>query len=378
VSKQTVLVKFSKPRSRGYDILAGGGLLKDFGKELARRNGGVSPFVFSSPRVWRLHGKALKVSLEKAGFKPAFYLVPDGEQNKNFLQWSKALQALAAFGQGGAKKPLAVLFGGGVLGDLGGFAAASYKRGIPFVQVPTTLLAQVDSSVGGKLGIDYNTPRGVIKNLVGAFAQPEWVLADTQLLQTLPQRELRAGLAEAIKTAVLFDPKLFAFLQRNVPALLRPDPALLAKVVAACARHKARIVGRDEFDTRGARALLNLGHTFGHALESAAGLRWRHGEAVALGLCCACDLSKKLGLSKTGLPEVEALVRAAGLPYRVPGMDVKKVMAAMSEDKKFQGDLRFIVPLRLGLCRGVSVKDRAHVEAIVQERMASSAGRAHG
>jgi 3-dehydroquinate synthase len=371
----SIRVRFSEPRSSGYPILIQPGLTAQAGKLLAQRFAGCAPFVMASRKVWGLHGAALKASLAGAGFKDrGLHLMKDGEQHKSFAEYQRGLAALAAFGQGGKRRPLALLFGGGVAGDLGGFVAATYKRGIPFVQMPTTLLSMVDSSVGGKLGIDFATRRGVIKNLVGAFAQPELVLADTALLATLPLRELKSGLGEAVKTAMLFDPRLFSLLERSVAPLLAAEPGLLAQVVAACARHKARVVGHDEFDRCGERALLNLGHTFGHALESAAGLSWRHGEAVALGLVCAVDLSRALGLARDPrLARVEPLVKALGLPVRARGLAPERVLAAMSEDKKFQGDLRFVLPLALGQSRLVAVKDGPAVGRVVRERMAAPA-----
>jgi 3-dehydroquinate synthase len=371
----SIRVSFSEPRSSGYQVLIQPGLTAQAGKLLAQRFAGCSPFVMASRRVWGLHGAKLSASLARAGFKDrGLHLLKDGEQHKSFEEYHRGLAALAAFGQGRKRRPLVLLFGGGVAGDLGGFVAATYKRGVPFVQMPTTLLSMVDSSVGGKLGIDFATRRGVIKNLVGSFAQPELVLADTELLATLPLREVKSGLGEAVKTALLFDARLFSLLERRSQGLLKAEPGLLARVVAACARAKARVVGRDEFDRRGERALLNLGHTFGHALESAAGLSWRHGEAVALGLACAVDLSLSLGLARDPrLARVEPLLRALGLPVRAQGLAPARVMAAMSEDKKFQGGLRFVLPLALGSSRLVEVKDLAAVERVVRQRMAAPA-----
>jgi 3-dehydroquinate synthase len=342
----TIHTRFTQPRSAGYLIVIRPGLASNVGAELKRRFAGHGVILLSSPRVHGLWGRAVekKLGLPLLGR----HLVPDGERHKNFKQFERALQALARLGKGAKSKPLVLALGGGVLGDLAGFAAASYKRGIPFVQMPSTLLSMVDSSVGGKLGIDFNTPDGLIKNLVGAFYQPGLVLVDPLLLRTLPPRELRAGLAEVVKTAVLFDPALFRRLEKNAPALLRAEPALLAAVIAACVAHKARVVGRDEFDVKGERALLNLGHTFGHAVEAASGFRLLHGEGVAFGLACACDLSHKLGLSQ-GLPRVEALLSALQLPVRLAGLPLKKVLAAMGQDKKFDGGARFILPRRLGL-----------------------------
>jgi 3-dehydroquinate synthase len=348
-----VSVHFSQPRSLGYEILIDSGLAARAGAELKRRFPGHAVILLSSPRVHRLWGKTVEASLKKAGLGLlGRHLVPDGERFKTFAQYHLALRALARLGRGQMAKPLVLALGGGVLGDLGGFAAATYKRGIPFVQMPSTLLSMVDSSVGGKLGVDFDTPDGLIKNLVGAFYQPRLVLIDPKLLKTLPLRELKAGLAEVVKTAVLFDPALFRRLEGNIPRLLKADPALLGAVIAACAAHKARVVSRDEFDVKGERALLNLGHTFGHAVEAASGFKLLHGEGVAFGLACAVDLSQAIGLApakaRAELARIPALLGRLGLPLRLKRLPLPKVLAAMSQDKKFEAGARFILPMRLG------------------------------
>jgi 3-dehydroquinate synthase len=337
-------------------VLISPGLAQRAGAELKRRFPKHAVILISSPRVHRLWGKTVESSLKKAGL-PLLgrHLVPDGERFKTFAQYHRAVQALARLGRGQAAKPLVLALGGGVLGDLGGFAAATYKRGIPFVQMPSTLLSMVDSSVGGKLGVDFDTPDGLIKNLVGAFYQPSLVLVDPKLLKTLPPRELRAGLAEVVKTAVLFDPALFRRLENNAARLLKADAALLSAVIGACVAHKARVVSRDEFDVKGERALLNLGHTFGHAVEAASGFKLLHGEGVAFGLACAVDLSLALGLApskaRAELGRIPALLGRLGLPLRLKRLPLKKVLAAMGQDKKFEGGARFVLPLRLGKCQ---------------------------
>ncbi|MES2200752.1 MAG: 3-dehydroquinate synthase family protein [candidate division FCPU426 bacterium] len=335
---KSVAVTFREPRNRGYEILIQPGLLKGAGAMIKRRFPGHSPFVISSPRIWKLWGSAFKGTLK--------HLVPDGEKHKDFKEYGKALAALAAFKP--EKKPLVLVLGGGVLGDLGGFAAASYQRGIPFVQIPSTLLSMLDSSVGGKLGIDFDTPQGRVKNLVGAFYQPSLVLIDPLLLSTLPARELRAGFAEAVKTATLFDRALFAQMETNAGRLLALDTAPLVHMIHTCVAHKARVVMKDEFDVKGGRALLNLGHTFGHAVETASGFGLLHGEAVAFGLACAVDLSARLGMADPGLMRVEALLQRLGLLTRLPALPMRQVMAALSRDKKFENGMRFVVPQRLG------------------------------
>jgi 3-dehydroquinate synthase len=366
---KSVVLKFKKPRNAGYDILIKPGLLAGAGAEIKRRFPKHTPFIISSPWVHKFWGKALEASLKKSGFQGlGRHLAPDGEQHKNFRQFESALAALAAFGQGQKLKPIVLLLGGGVIGDLGGFVAASYKRGIPFVQVPTTLLSMVDSSVGGKLGIDFDSPRGLVKNLVGAFYQPSLVLIDPKVLGTLPPRQLASGMAEVVKTAVLFDAPLFEAIESSAPRLLAQDASALSHVISSCVAHKASIVMRDEFDTQGLRALLNLGHTFGHAVEAASKFRLLHGECVAFGTCCAIDLSARLGLADPELMRVAPLLERLGLPTRLPALPITAVMNAMSEDKKFEGGMRFVLPLKLGKSVVKPFGDAGVIRAIIQGR----------
>jgi len=239
---------------------------------------------------------------------------------------------------------------------------------VPFVQIPSTLLSMVDSSVGGKLGIDFRTPRGLVKNLVGAFCQPSLVLIDPRLLGSLPPREFSAGMAELVKTAVLFDAPLFEAIESGVGPLLTQDPRALEYVISKCVAHKARVVMKDEYDSGGQRALLNLGHTFGHAIEAAAKFRLLHGECVAFGTCCAIDLSARLGKADPALMRVPPLLERFGLPIRLPALPMAKVMQAMSEDKKFEGGMRFVLPLRLGRAEVAPIKDASLIRSVIRGR----------
>jgi 3-dehydroquinate synthase len=369
----TVQVRLKEPRSSGYPIYVEPGLVSKAGERLGARFKGRRLFIVSNPLVFGLWGRALEASLKKAGFKDlVWHLVPDGERHKSFKEYARLLSCLAAWDRSVSAKPLLLLFGGGVIGDLGGFAAATYKRGIPFVQIPTTLLAMVDSSVGGKLGVDFDAPAGRIKNLVGAFAQPEAVLADPAVLGTLEERQLRSGLGEVLKTAVLFDPPLFRRLERSAGDLLKADPAFYAPVVAACAAHKARIVAADEFDRKGVRALLNLGHTFGHAVETASRFRLLHGEAVGFGLACATDLAQRQGLLKRGadaeMARVRGLLGALGFPLNLR-LPISDVLAALGQDKKFEGSPRFVVPRALGACVVHPLANLSPAVDVLKERL---------
>jgi 3-dehydroquinate synthase len=271
-------------------------------------------------------------------------IVADGEQAKDWSTLEKIFDALLAARCG--RDTLLVALGGGVVGDLAGFAAAVYQRGIPFLQIPTTLLAQVDSSVGGKTGI--NHARG--KNMIGAFHQPLAVIADVALLDTLPDRELRAGLAEVIKHALALDLPFVEWLESNVEKLLNRERGALTHAVKRCCELKSEIVAADERET-GVRALLNFGHTFGHAIEAAMGYgSWLHGEAIAAGMVMAAELSKQLGL--IDVPQaarVRTLVRQAGLPTHGPAVAPQRLMELMAGDKKAaQGKLRFVVLESIG------------------------------
>lgn len=330
---QRISVELGQP----YDILIGPGLL-------AQLPALVVPLrpsrllVVTNTTVDAFCGAAVCRSL--AAIAPtALCPLPDGESYKSFEQVQRILDALLDCGAD--RKSIVVALGGGVVGDMAGFAAAIFMRGIRFVQVPTTLLAQVDSSVGGKTGV--NHARG--KNLIGAFHQPVLVVSDTDTLRTLPQRELSAGLAEILKHGLLADAAYFDAIVAQLPALRACAPEALTSAIARSCEIKAGVVARDERES-GERALLNLGHTFGHAIEALTGYgTWLHGEAVGCGLCLAADLSHRCGLiDESAVQRIEAAVAAAGLPTRIPGLSLRDALTAMAGDKKAEaGELRFIL-----------------------------------
>lgn len=322
---------------RSYDVLVGPGLLSELGARVRALKPGAKAAIVTDDIVGALYGAAARARLEAAGVATTVITMPPGESTKSFAGLEALCDQLLDFGL--ERSDVIVALGGGVIGDLAGLAAGLLKRGVDYVQIPTTLLAQVDSSVGGKTAID--TRAG--KNLVGLFHQPRLVLADLTVLKTLPDRELRAGLAEVAKYGLIDDAAFFAWCVANSSALLTQDEASLAHAVGVSVRAKARIVAADEREA-GARALLNLGHTFGHAIEAATGMDGAvsHGEAVAIGMVCAFDFSARLGLcSGADAEAVRAGLSALGLPVSLPAMaraqGVDAFVAAMMHDKKNSG-----------------------------------------
>jgi 3-dehydroquinate synthase len=291
------------------------------------------------------HGRAVEAAVTDAGFRTGLAVVPAGEESKSLEQASRLYDAL--YELAADRQTAVVAVGGGVVGDLAGFAAATYNRGLPLVMVPTTLLAMVDSSVGGKTGV--NHPKG--KNLIGAFHQPAGVWIDTAFLDTLPEREYLSGLAEIVKYGVILDAEFFAHLEANAAAVRARDPAVLVPVIARCCRLKADVVERDEREETGLRAVLNYGHTFAHAFEAVGGYGgWLHGEAVAAGMVCAGRLAERRGLVGPELTDRQRhLLEVFSLPTR-PRREwpADELLAAMRRDKKAAaGRLRFVLPTRL-------------------------------
>ncbi|HSY17353.1 MAG TPA: 3-dehydroquinate synthase [Candidatus Acidoferrales bacterium] len=332
--------------NRSYDIKVGTGLLPRIGTECARLKLGRRCAVITDATAGRHYAKAALKSLAASGFEPVLITVPAGEKSKRMAMVEKCFDQLAAHRL--ERSSFVVALGGGVVGDLAGFVASSYLRGIPFVQVPTTLLAQVDSSVGGKTGVNLKSG----KNLVGAFYQPRLVLCDLDTFRTLPKREYVSGLAEVIKYGIIYDTVLFAQLERNLPKLLQRDPATLRDVVARCCEIKADVVGQDETEG-GLRAILNFGHTIGHAIENSSGYgKYLHGEAIAIGQVAAAKLSHKvLGLPSADVARIEKLFVQSGLPVKIKlnGAQGKKLFAAMKLDKKVNsGEVKFVLAHKIG------------------------------
>ena len=342
---------------RSYDLLIGTGLLGRADSYTGLPTGG-DALIVTNTTVGPLYAKALRQALASTYRRIHQVELPDGEAHKDWPTLNRIFDALLAAGCD--RKTTLFALGGGVVGDMTGFAAACYMRGVSFVQVPTTLLAQVDSSVGGKTAI--NHPLG--KNMVGAFHQPVRVIADLDVLATLPSREIAAGLAEVIKYGPIADPSFLDWIEATLPALAARDPGAMAHAIKRSCEIKAQVVGQDERES-GLRAILNFGHTFGHAIEAGLGYgEWLHGEAVGCGMVMAAELSRRLGLVDAAyVARLAKIIERAGLPVRGPALGPERYLELMRHDKKAEGgEIRFVViesPGRAGV--------RPAADAIVRE-----------
>ncbi len=333
-------------RDRSYKILVGDGLINRAGSIIASLGIGKDAFVITNDRLKRLYGKALKSSLANKRFSVTFQTIPDSERAKSSGVAIKVVEQLSRFD---SKRQLFVIaLGGGVVGDLAGFVAAIYKRGIPYVQIPTTLLAQVDSSIGGKVAVDLP----VAKNLVGAFYQPRLVLSDVAPLKSLSIRQRRNGLAEIIKYGVIKDPQLFSYIEKRWSDILGGNERDLEYVITRSATIKARLVEMDEYDKKDNRIILNFGHTFGHALETASSYSdlFFHGEAISVGMVVASRIALQLKLVSThDVFRLISLIKRVGLPTEASGVSFKNLYKAHFHDKKFIGSKnRLVLPRGIG------------------------------
>ena len=329
--------------STGYNIHIGPGLLTQTGAKLKEIGFSDKLVIITDPTVKSLYGNNLKESLTRNGFKVLILEVPEGEEQKSLETAGRLYHELTDFY---AERTTPILaLGGGVIGDLAGFVAATYLRGVPLVQIPTTLLAQLDSSIGGKVAVNH----GLLKNKIGAFYQPRLVISDITTLETLTTGELSDGLAEAIKYGVIWDEELFTYLEQNINQIKSLDDRVLETIVFRSAKIKAEVVEKDERDF-GLRSILNYGHTVGHAIESVSELKVRHGEAVAIGMLAAARISNKLGfLDQNEVIRLKNVIARAGLPTETPHLHLEKLIQAMKHDKKIlQGKIRFVLPKSIG------------------------------
>jgi len=329
---------------KSYDVNIGSGILAQAGYWLRAKGLAGRLMVITNPTVKGLYGQALERSLVSQGFTVTFLEVPDGEEQKS-LETAGGLYLELGRCLAERTTPIVAL-GGGVIEDLAGFVAATYKRGVPLVHIPTTLLAQVDSSIGGKVAVNH----GQLKNEIGVFYQPEMVLTDIATLKTLDAKTLGDGLAEVIKYGVIRDRRLFIYLEANMARIKALDERALEKIVSHSVKIKAEVVAKDEHDLRGLRAILNYGHTIGHAIESVSGFQMGHGAAVAIGMLAAARVSHEMDILSQGeLGRLESLLDKAGLPTKNPNLEVESLISAMQHDKKvLGGKVRFVLPRELG------------------------------
>ena len=335
------IIKLNLKKS-SYKIIVGSNILNKLGKYIFKLKLGDRAYVITNASIKNRYGKILYKTLKQAAFNVKFKLIPDTEKSKSIEIASSVIKDIAAHEK--KRKTFIVAFGGGVIGDLAGFIASIYKRGIPYTQVPTTLLAQVDSSIGGKTAVDLIEG----KNLVGSFYQPRMVFSDVKMLKSLSLRQLSCGLAEVIKYGIIKDPQLFSYLDKEYKHILALKQPPLEFIVKRCSYIKAMIVRLDEREERGVRTILNFGHTIGHAIEAAADYkRYNHGEAIALGMLVAADMSQKMGLihEKT-TQRIENLIKKVGLPTRIEKLSIDDVIKAHYYDKKFIGSKNRFVLIR--------------------------------
>lgn len=327
---------------RSYSIVIGNNILAKLPEYAKKLNIGNAAFIISNSRIFNMYGTKLARNLKKNGFTVGTKIVGDSEKSKSIAVVSSILNDLATFDI--QKKTFIIALGGGVIGDVSGFTASIYKRGIPYIQLPTTLLAQVDSSIGGKTGVDLAGG----KNLAGTFYQPKLVFTDTSVLKTLDIRQMRSGLAEVIKYACIQDKTLFDYITVNLKQILSRNPKTLEFIIQRCSELKAKVVSLDEQEEKGLRTILNFGHTIGHAIEAAGRYkRYNHGEAVALGMLIATDISVLmhfLDLDTAG--KIESLIEQTGLPVRIQRLNIEHIINAHFKDKKFIGAQNRLVLLK--------------------------------
>jgi len=361
---KTVRINLSE---RSYNIYVGHGIMKNL-RFLVDFELPQGPFfIVTNKKINRLHGSSLRKALKPFCRKTLFFEVPDSEKSKSFPVYIKTIRRLARLAK--KTKPLVFAFGGGVIGDLAGFVASAYRRGVPYIQVPTTLLAQVDSAIGGKVAIDIKEA----KNIVGNFYQPKMVLCESDFLKTLPKKELRNGMAEVIKYGIISDGNLFGYIEKNMDKILKADPDALSHIVFRSCSIKAGVVEKDEADIKNIRAVLNFGHTVGHAMEAASRYsgQFAHGQAVAEGMIMASLISFRIGiLKKRDLDRICCLIRRLFKKTDTGRLSTKEILKALAYDKKFiYGVNRFILPERIGNAKIVDKVPGEIIKTVVEENV---------
>ncbi len=335
-------------KERSYDIVICGDMLKSIGGYIQQLNIGEAAYIITNNTIKNLYGGILDKILTASEFNLKFKTIPDSEKSKSLKTVFSIIEDLAEYSK--HKRVFIIAFGGGVIGDIAGFTASIYKRGIPYIQIPTTLLAQIDSSIGGKTAVDLKQG----KNLVGAFYQPKLVYSDINFLNSLPLRQLRSGLSEVIKYAIIKDPLMFKYLEENYPAILNKNKSAFDFIISRSCKIKAQIVQRDEREKKGIRTILNFGHTIGHAIETAGGYKkYTHGEAIAIGMLAASEISLIMKLINTSLlKRIEELIKKTGLPVKIDNLSIEKIINAHYLDKKFTGsENKFVLIEDIGKIR---------------------------
>ena len=356
-------------KKHSYNIVIGRNAIARMGNILKQLNIGTHAYIITNSLVKKRFSRLLLKALSKARFHAKLKTVPDTERSKSLEIATAVLKDIAKYDK--RKRIFIIAFGGGVIGDLSGFIASIYKRGIPYIQIPTTLLAQVDSSIGGKTAVDLSEG----KNLIGAFYQPRLVLSEISFLKTLDSKQLRSGLAEVIKYAAIKDKKLFSYLERQYRGILGRKSATLEFIVNRCSLIKANIVEKDEREERGLRTILNFGHTIGHAIEAASGFKsYNHGEAVALGMLIETEISRKLGLiGALNAERLNRLIAVTALPSTIKGISLGAIIRAHYRDKKFLGKKnRFALLTGIGRARIIENVPLDIIRAAVAKRIRTS------
>ncbi len=352
---------------RSYRIVIADDDFQSLSKKLGQLNLGTDAIIITNSRIRALFAKRLQEALSKLKIIPHIFNVPDSEKSKSISEYVGIISRISAIDT--KKRIFLIALGGGVIGDLTGFIAATYKRGISYIQIPTTLLGQIDSSIGGKTAIDL--PTG--KNLIGAFYQPKLVYSNINLIKSLPARQIRSGLAEAVKYGIIVDPKLFKFIKNNHKKILDLNNTCLSYIIKASSAIKARIVENDETETTGLRTILNFGHTIGHAFETAEGYsNLNHGEAISIGMICAGEIAHSMGiLPSLELKRIIDILKLLKLPQEANKGDLKAVLNAFLRDKKFiNGHIRMVLPSRIGHVFVTENISYNLIKTVIKKRMA--------
>lgn len=368
--EEKIRVKLRDNEDRSYNIAIGSNILDKIGNIVKRLNIGKAIFIITDRKVGRLYAQRVTKSFKSAGFTDMGEIqIAEGESSKTWDMYGKILEKIHDFDKYQEKKIIIVTLGGGVIGDLGGFAAGTYRRGVNYVQIPTTLLGQVDCGLGGKVGVNLKEA----KNLLGLFWQPKLVFMDLAALKTLDIREIRSGLAEIIKYGVIKDSNLFGYAEKHLNQILHCNFACLKHIILTCVKIKAKITEIDERDEKDIRIILNFGHTIGHAIEAASNYKvYKHGEAISIGMLCAGEIACRLGLlNNKDFLRLDKLIESAGLPKKIRKCSVEDIMKSMRHDKKFvNGANRFVLPVEIGKVKIVKDIDENLIKGVIRKRMA--------